>query len=265
MHSPPQLVGVLDIAGLACGLACGDPVFSRVLRDRYAGFFTSRTPELTVDVELGRVASPTAVGPLYARVGGDRRQITVEGVDFRGIFDEERQHGRIVQPSEPSPLETLLTAIYAARLLREGGCLLHAAAIVRDGAAYVFYGPSGSGKTTVADLVGDGVITDEITVLRPADNGWTVSGVPWRGSPLSAPLGAFCRLRQSHTTEFRPLAPGRAIQSLLGCVFFVRPDTGETQAFLDAAATMLDQVPAWEMRFRRDREFWTVLPRAVAA
>lgn len=266
MHGPPQLVGTLDIAGLACDLVCSDPAFAGVLRDRYAGFLSPRPPELTVEVEIGSVTSAVSeVGSLYARVGGDRRRITVEGLDFRGIFDEERQRGRIVQPPEPSPLETLLTAVYAARMLREGGCVLHAAAIVSDGAAFVFYGPSGSGKTTVAELVGQDIITDEITVLRPAGAGWTVSSVPWRGTPLTAPLGAFCRLRQSLTTGFRPLAPARAVQSLLDCAFFARPDGDEVQAFLDAAAAMVSRVPVWEMRFRPDLEFWAVLPRGRTA
>jgi replication-associated recombination protein RarA len=46
--------------------------------------------------------------------------------------------------------------------------MLHAAAIVGRAGALVFFGPSGSGKTTVAELIGEDVITDEITAIRPA-------------------------------------------------------------------------------------------------
>jgi hypothetical protein len=266
VQSASQLVATLEVAGLACGLRCDDPAFSGLLVHRYAGFLTARAPDFSVEVVVRRAASGDGHdGGPYARVGGDASRITVGGADFDGAFDEERQTGHIVQPPDASPLETLLTAIYAARLLREGGCLLHAAAILRDGVAYVFYGPSGSGKSTVAELVGEGIVSDEITVLRPAGTGWTVSGMPWRGTRLTGPLGAFFRLHQSRTTEFRPLAPARAVRSLLPCAFFVRPHGREIQAFLDAAAAMVSRRAAWEMRFRPDREFWAAMPLAVAA
>lgn len=266
MHGASQLVGTLDIAGVGCGLACSDPEFSDLLVERYDGFLDDGPAELRIEIDI---AHPSPAGheglDAYARVGGDAGHITVDGIDFHGVFDETAQRGHIVQPREPAALEALLTAVYAARLLREGGCLLHAAAIVRDGAAYVFYGPSGSGKTTVSDLIGTGVISDEIAVIRPADTGWTVSGVPWRGSRTTAPLGAFCRLRQSLETRFEPLSSARAVRSLLACAFFTRVDAHETQAFLDTTAAMLARVPIWDMQFRRDREFWAALPRAAAA
>lgn len=266
MRHSPQLL-VVDLAGVPCGISCHDPALLAQLALRYAGFASAHPPQLMVEVEVGPTAAQVPDdGAPYARVGGDRRCITVDGVDFHGAFDEELQRGRIVQPADPAPLEALLTAVHAARLLREGGCLLHAAAVVRDGAAHVFYGPSGSGKTTVAGLVGEGVISDEIAVLRRAGPGWTVSGMPWRGTPLTAPLGALFRLRQASATAFRPLAPLDAVRSLLGCAFFARPEGGgEIQAFLDAAAVMVSQVPVWEMSFRPDRDFWAALPTAVAA
>jgi hypothetical protein len=265
VHGAPQLVATLEIGGLACGLACHDRDFSTLLVDRYHGFLTARPPELSVEIDVSRPGAASAEpGDVYARVGGDHARIVVAGLDFHGVFDQDSGRGRIVQPPEPAALETLLTAVYAARLLREGGCLLHAAALVRDGLAYVFHGPSGSGKTTVAALVGDGVITDEIAVIRPERDGWRVSGVPWRGTPLGAPLAGFCRLRQASSTRFRRLAPARAVPSLLACAFFARPDA-ETQAFLDAVGSMVTRVPVWDMEFRRDREFWTALPRGVAA
>jgi hypothetical protein len=266
MPSPPKLVGTLEIAAVPCALACDDPDFAAVLLDRYSGFLSRRPPALTVDIEV-RHEPPVDGDPnaVYARIAADEGTITVDGDGFHGLFDEHRGSGQIVQPADPSPLEALLTAVFASRLLREGGCLLHAAAVVRDGVAHVFYGPSGSGKTTVAELFGDGVISDEIAVLRPAHAGWIVSGMPWRGTTLTAPLGSVLRLRQSRRTEFQRLAPALAIRSLLGCALFARPDGREIQAFLDTASAIISRVPSWEMAFRPDREFLTLLPRGIAA
>src|SRR5947209_20400531 len=104
----------------------------------------------------------------FSRVGVSDGRQTVKGASFEGVFDERAGEGWITQPPDPAPFETFLTAICARRLLHDGGFVLHAAALVAPEGARVFFGPSGSGKTTVSELIGEGVISDEITVIRRA-------------------------------------------------------------------------------------------------
>lgn len=139
--------------------------------------------------------------------------------------------------------------------------MLHAAALVAPEGARVFFGPSGSGKTTVSELIGEGVISDEITVIRQVGDHYRVSGVPWRGSHLEADLAALFALRHAPETTFTALAPAEATRRLLGSVFFARADGGEIRHCLATAEDVLRAVPCHEMRFTRDRSFWGAAPR----
>ena len=253
-----------DIAGIACRVQCRDRDFLDFLSDRYGEFASRALPQLSVHVEVTEapaddVWAPSA-GP-FARISGRDGLVCIEGAGFKGEFDERLGHGWIIQPRDPSPLETFLTAIYAGRLLKEGGFLLHAAALVGADGTHLFFGPLGSGKTTVAELVGEGVITDEIAAVRPEGGGYRVSGVPWRGHQLSAQLAGLYRLRKAQETAFTPLSPVGAVRDLLPCVFFARPQSPEVGRFLEIAGELVTRVPCYEMRFQPDRSFWSSMPR----
>lgn len=262
----PAVLVELEIAGAACRLSCNDVAFAARLAARYTEFPATGAPELSIDVTVVPPAAPGVVatwsGP-YARVSGDDESIAIDGLGFRAEFDEFARRGTITQPPDPEPLETLLTAVYASRLLAGGGCMLHAATIVGQAGALVFFGPSGSGKTTVTELVGHGVLTDEITAIRPAGSGYIVSSVPWRGRPRSAPLAGLFRLRQAATTSLTRLSPLDTVRHLLPSVFFCRGNGGETTRFFETAATIARAVPAWDMEFTRDRRFWDAVPGAA--
>ena len=264
MRPQQKVVGVFDIAGIACGVACPDESLSSLLSLRYAGFASAAAPEVSMRVAVtGPPPDEVAAqwtGP-YARVGGQDGVLTIEGAGFRGAFDEQSGEGWITQARDPAPLETFLTAICAGRLLRDDGFLLHAAAIASAEGAYVFFGPSGSGKTTVAELIGTGVITDEIAVIRRDGECYRVSAVPWRGQRLSAALRGLFRLRQAPRTAFAPLSPVEAVRQLLPSVFFPRAGASELSRFLEIAGDLVTRVPCYEMRFAPDGSFWGAMPR----
>ena len=265
MHQQQELLTVFDIAGAICRVECRDHAFWDRLSPRYADFASIETPTISLRVDLVDPPSDDVVmrwpGPFARFTGGDGR-LTIEGAGFDGVFDERAGEGWIAQPPDPAPFETFLTAISAARLLRHDGFMLHAAALLAPDAAgaRVFFGPSGSGKTTVSELIGEGVITDEITVIRRDGDRYRVSGVPWRGSRLEAELAGLFALRQGSETAFAPLAPAETVRRLLGSVFFSRADGGEIRHFMATAEHLVRTVASYEMRFTRDRAFWSAVP-----
>jgi hypothetical protein len=267
MYLQPEIVGTYEFAGISCRLECREEHFRELLASRYAAFTSSNdaAPEVTVKVEGTTIPSDRmgarAAGP-FARLGGQNGVLTIEGAGFRGAFDEESGEGWIAQPLDPTGLETFLTAICAGRLLRHQGFLLHAAALKTTEGASVFFGPSGSGKTTVAELIGTGIITDEITAIRRADEGYVVSAVPWRGQSLTAPLSGLFRLRKARETAFSPLSPIEALRQLLPSVFFPRADAVEIDRFLEIGADLVERIPCYDMRFTPDGSFWTAMPRS---
>ena len=253
-----------DVAGIPCQVECGQEALWSLLSSRYAGFVSDDVPQLSLRVEM-TAAPPDEVwaqwsGP-FARIAGGDGVLSIEGPGFSGTFDERSSKGWITQALDPSPLETFLTAICAGRLLRESGFFLHAAGIVEGTGAYVFFGPSGSGKTTVAELVGEDVISDEIVAIRRVGNRYRVSGVPWRGQRLSAPLAGLFRLRKAQETSFRPLSPMEAVRQLLPSAFFSRPDLTEIGRFLEIGGEVARTVRSYEMCFAPDRSFLAAMPR----
>lgn len=263
MHPAPEFVATLEIAGIACRVDCRHEAFWALLSPRYRDFATSAAPELSLSVDVVDPPSDAVAarwsGP-YARFGVTDGTLSIEGAAFRGAFDERSGRGWIAQPLDPTPFETFLTAIYAGRLLRAGGFFLHAAAIVGSAGACVFFGPSESGKTTVADLVGEGIITDETTAIRRDGERYVVSGVPWRGRRLTAPLAALFRLRRGRTTSFTRMSPPAAVRELLPSVLFSRADATEIDRFLEIGGALARRVPCYEMHFTPDRSFWEMIP-----
>lgn len=265
MQRQQELLGAFEIAGIACAVECRQRAFWDLLSPRYAEFASAEAiPSLRLRVEVTE-PSPDEMragwsGP-FARIAGGDGVLSIEGASFKGAFDERSGRGWIAQPLDPSPFETFLTAIYASRLLSEGGFFLHAAAIVGAEGAHVFFGPSGSGKTTVAELVGQGVITDEIAAIRRDGDRYRVFGVPWRGRRLTAPLAGLFRLRKAPATSFARLSPVETVRQLLSSVFFSRADLSEVGRFLEIAGDLAKKVPGYEMGFAPDRSFWGAMPR----
>lgn len=263
MYQQAKLLDVFNLAGIPCRLECDDDVFGSFLASRYAEFASRADPQLSLRVEIVDALPDDVLEPsdtLFARIGGGAGVLTVTGADFRGVFDERAGDGWIVQPPDPAPFETLLTAICARYLLRNGGFLLHAAALQAPEGARVFFGPSGSGKTTLAERIGEGVITDEISVIRRVGHEYRVSGVPWRGSKLDADLAGLFALRKARATAFERLAPAAAVRRLLPSVFFARADALEIAQFLAAAAPLAAAVDCYDLQFTPDCAFWGALP-----
>lgn len=263
MFPQHEVLRVFDIAGIPFEVACQDEGLWSLLSSRYADFVSEARPELSVRVAVTG-APPVDLaarwtGP-FARIAGREGVLTVEGAGFSGTFDERSGKGWIAQPLDPSPLETFLTAICAGHLLRQGGFLLHAAAIATSDGALVFFGPSGSGKTTVAELIEEGVITDEIAAIRRDDVGYRVSALPWRGQRLSAPLGGLFRLRKAQEIAFAPLSPSQSVRQLLPNVFFPCAEAWEVGRFLEIAKDLVKRVPCYEMRFTPGGALWDAIP-----
>jgi hypothetical protein len=164
-------------------------------------------------------------------------------------------------------LENFLRALTASFVLDEGGLLVHAATVVRDGKAYVFFGPSGAGKTTVTRLSArDTVLSDDMTLVLPGATGFEAVGIPFGmahhhvpDTNASFPIAGLHRLVQSPAVERAPLKGAAALAELTTCLPYVceRPD--EAARSLEIAGRLVREVPAWRLLFRKDESFWNVI------
>ena len=104
--------------------------------------------------------------------------------------------------SIPYAIDSVLRIVHTLLLSAEGGFLLHASSVVRNGRAFLFTGPSGAGKTTIVGLAPHDVtvLTDEISYVR-SDRPTATSRSARRlletggeaGESMSAPVAALFR------------------------------------------------------------------------
>jgi hypothetical protein len=158
------------------------------------------------------------------------------------------------------PLDELLFQHRLAAF--EDGAEVHAFGVVHAGRALLFCGQSGAGKTTLARLwrrfrPRDPILSDDRVVLRRQGARLWAWGTPWHGAgifgtPCRVPLGAIFFLRQAGTNDVRSLPPTPAAARLFARTFPPPWDREAVVRVLDLCARVVAQVPAFELRFRRD-------------
>ncbi len=164
-------------------------------------------------------------------------------------------------------LDSLLRILLSWKLTGRNGFLLHAATVIRNGKAYVFTGRSGAGKSTVASLSPKGsVLTDEISLLRRENGEWRAYGTPFwgefraAGSNTSAPVRGIFRLVQAAENRVTPLRPVEMIRALLPNVLFFSSESEANRRLLEIVGRASEELPGFELAFRKDPAFWEVLP-----
>ncbi len=159
--SPDRLT--VEVGGVPVCLCTSDPTLLEVLTARFRRFLTaSADPAFRFDI--------TVIDPPLSNVDADLEVRESEGRwvmrrgDFRAEWDVSAGRGRIWQPLSPYGADTVLRIVHSLILSTQGGFLLHASSVIRNGRAFLFTGPSGAGKSTIVGLAPDDVVvlTDEI-------------------------------------------------------------------------------------------------------
>jgi hypothetical protein len=175
-------------------------------------------------------------------VTATERTILVKRWDFavrlraqgRGRRVSYRGRGRCEM--SPFSLDCILRVLWATLLPSAGGMLVHSCGLRHAEVAVVFPGASGVGKTTLARKApdADDVLSDELCVIRRADDGWRVHGTPFWGdfarggvSMRSWPLRTLAFLAQAprDTVTMTPIVSGEATFRLLGCFLSFATDS----------------------------------------
>ncbi len=142
---------------------------------------------------------------------------------FTADLDPSAGVGRLWRESgNAAALPVTLRVALKSRLPLCGGVPVHAAGLVIEGGAAVFFGPSGAGKSTLAAASPFPVLSDE-TVSVLGDGPFSVWGTGLWGSlgerpfPSGAfPLAALFELRKGPRVEISRLAPEVVLRRLAG-------------------------------------------------
>ncbi|MBP7962812.1 MAG: hypothetical protein KBG20_10985 [Caldilineaceae bacterium] len=272
--NPPINQFTLSVADYAITLDFDHAGLAKAVAERYAAFATDRPAGLRLRVDLvGQERDHAMLDQGMAFVNG---RLRFDAPGYVGFIDEEAGTGQLAISSR-QPVEEVdyfLRVAAALLLFREGGFMFHAAGIVRDGRAWLYFGYSGSGKTTVSRLshaLGDTILNDDLLFLLPRNGGWTVHSSPfWNPTQVkpngldSAPLAGLFRLVQAKTVFTVPMQPGQAVAELVASVPVLGLDPGRTLAILARCQRLSREVPVHHLHFLPDASFWPVVLAATA-
>ena len=132
---------------------------------------------------------------------------------------------------------------------------VHACAIKKDGQGFVFIGPSRSGKTTIAHLLCDWkVLSDDFVCLRNKNGISYVYATPWRSYSYDfAPVEKMFFLKKSSVVEFKRLDAKLALFKISPHTFLNFPYQEITDKIIQGAASVIEGVPCYNMRFSLNR------------
>lgn len=164
--------------------------------------------------------------------------------------------------------ERLLAQGIAMTLLAHGRLMIHAAAIERQGAGYLFFGPSGAGKTTVARVSRDcRVLNDDLVIIgQDGTQQWWVFSTPFThpkqvapSGLARAPLRGVFRLVQSKEVRVAPLHSVAALSHLLPQVPILPRDTVCIERVWDQLCALVNSYQVYDLYFLPDASFWRVI------
>ncbi|MDE2407361.1 MAG: hypothetical protein KGL91_05810 [Xanthomonadaceae bacterium] len=268
----------IGIGGLHVRLQTDSPAFADCLGERFAGFLGKvEQPDHVFDVELLPYppeddAAPDdaddAEGldpPVEVTRSGDLWQ--VQRGDFFAQWNPATRHGFARMLPSPFSLDSVIRILHTLILAEQGGMLMHASSVARDGVARVFTGVSGAGKTTISRLVPeDGhILTDEMSFLRPEADGWYAYGTPFSGElarpgeNLRVKLAGIFLLAKGPDNRIDTLSPAEAVRALMGNILYFARDGALTARVLDNAIALAAQVPVRRLTFYPDARVWDFL------
>lgn len=257
---------VIEIGGMPVCLQTTDAGFLVLLQDRYAGFVSrSEEPEIEFDVDLceSRFADPNA----EVQVTHHQGTWTLRRGDFRAEWEPGQRRGWIRQTANPYSIDAVLRIVHTLVLAREGGFLMHSASAIRNGKAFLFAGASGAGKTTISRLAPPDakLLTDEISYVRMAKEGYVAYGTPFTGElaklgeNVSAPVAALYLLAKGPENRIDPVEPAEAARSLLSNILFFAKNEDLVRAVFESAFEFASRVPVSRLTFVPDARVWELI------
>lgn len=212
--------------------------------------------------------------PVWIAVGDGR--VRVLSYRLAGWFEIDGTRGEILlargdYEPELRAIENYLRCALAWRAAALGGALVHAASVVRNGKAYLFYGESGAGKSTLSAVNTRGrVVSDDLTLVLPRQGGGLdVVGSPFRGTyeggePVVGrfPLVAGFRIVKGERAEVRVVPRAVAFGQLVGNLTFVAEGFRERPDLFASIEAAFAAIPLRQLHFRKDDSFWDAIDAA---
>ena len=265
-------MGALTLTGLSRGQ-------SETVRRCYGRFVVPLRERTGMTCQALRLDAPPACAPEDLTRDGQYAPMILPhadgqrmiGTNFEALLslDPGTPSRLAVQHEEelplPNVLENFLRVFSAQMALTQQGVILHSAGLVFDDMAWIFQGYSNAGKTTLtrkAHAAGAHVLSDDINLLLPDEDGYQAHAVPFTGEfgrtiehPEGRgawPVAAIVLLEQGEHLHAEPVEPAQAVARLLTGCPFVNMDASQSDRLFDVAGSIADRLPVVRLQCRRD-------------
>jgi len=256
---------VIEIGGLPIEVQTNDAGFERLLRNRYGNYVSPRTARYSLSVDLTEVGGIDADADTEVWLEGDEWRM--QRGDFRARWSPAAGQGQVSQSANPYAIDSVLRIVHTLMLADEGGFLLHASSLVRNGKAFLFAGVSGAGKTTMARLAPADValLTDEASYVRNLDGHYYAFGTPFAGElaqpgrNISAPVAALYLLHKAPENRIEKVDAATAVASLLRNILFFAHQPQLVRRVFEAGCAFVDAIPVSQLSFFPDQRVWDLI------
>ena len=256
----------VEVGGIPVRISTVYPNFASLLQGHYAGFLTSgESSDIEFDVEIKAGHFEEGVPELQVKKMNGRWEL-MRG-DFHADWEPSRRRGRVVQGANPFGIDAVLRIVHSLIQAGQGGFLLHAASVIRNGKAFLFAGESGAGKTTISGLAPNDatLLTDENSYVRRRGETYVAFGTPFTsafskpGQNTSAPISAMYVLAKGLKNRIDPIKPAEAVRAVLANVLFFAKDEQLVRAIFDTAFEFVNRVPVSTLTFVPDARVWELI------
>lgn len=275
----------LEIGGIPLIIKSCEPWFIQMIAEKYRDFAllcglkeegifqTSRSsshPPVHLQIDIRQKESEKwndmLDETLWVDVSYHNKKFIIRRPDLEGDIDFDNRIARVTNRAAVYSFDSFLRILYSLFLVQEGGFLLHAASVVRDGQGYLFMGKSGAGKSTIAIHSSKyTVLSDEISLVKKAGADYLVYSTPFwgeqeiKGRNYFSPLAGIYRLKQSSQLLTRKLSEREALCRLMENILYFSREPFLTRQLFQNCTDLIQQVAIYELEFQKDSSFWNMI------
>ena len=240
-----------------------DAIYHRFASDKPAEYILQ--VNIVDDISQNRPYSPEIA------IQDNRLMMTSE--EFSGYMDMRKKEGEVdILPKwAPGALANFVKNLYSVLIFSDGGLMLHAAGVAKNGRAYIFFGPSESGKSTIAGVSGNyPVLTDELVAIRYLNGSFKAYGTPFWGEHTKAgegisgsfEIGGLFKLIKNNQVYLKRLSYGQAIAEILTVPEFY-DNLLSVEKLLNLCMDLARVTPCYELNFLPDSSFWRCIDEHI--
>lgn len=255
----------LKIGQLGVSIVCPDDLAYSRLIVRYPDFKVDTVQDWQIQLFYVPGEINVSIPAGFSFIEDRMYVVEADGWGWVSVLDKKGELHLGLQASTGT-VDYFLRAVFALQAFEVGGFILHAAGVVQDDKAFVFFGHSGSGKTTVARLSPIGsILNDDLLVFLPRDQEWIVYGTPFTNPTQIPPMNKSARLAglylliQDHSVYLEALTSSRAIAELFSCLPVITTDSQRSECLLSRLQDILAKYPVNGLHFMQNSSFWAII------